>query len=245
MKVKYDSINGTYSIPLKLYEPDGTIVGYIIAVHGFCGDMESSAIKELAERMEQHGIAVVAFDFVGHGKSTADEHFCLSACRQDMLDVIEYAAERYNDKGFTAVFATSFGGYVTLLNKGSIPLTTKLVLRAPAVNMAKSFIQFVPDFDTFRSNGKCEMGFERKLEVPYSFYEELVSNPVLSVKCERPLLIIHGNKDDIVLPDDIEIFCNNNPMAVLKVIEGADHRFKNEGEMSKVMDLTVEYLIGS
>ena len=243
MRVRYDCFISNYRINVKIYEPDDDINGYIIAVHGFCGDMESSAIQALAVRMEQSEIAVIAFDFVGHGKSEADKHFSLSACKRDMSDVMRYMQQKYNGEKPLGIFATSFGGYITLLNSDNIPSTTKLVLRAPAVNMAESFLKFVPDYDEFQNAGKCEMGFERKLSVPFSFYDELRSNSVLMTDYDRPILVIYGDQDDVVNFSDIEAFCTQNPKAVLKVISGADHRFKGKGELEQVIELSEKYIL--
>ncbi len=241
MKETYISIEHDYVINMKLYEPESEINGYIIAVHGFCGDMESSAIKALAKRMERHNYAVISFDFVGHGTSLADEHFSLSACQQDIQDVMKFAAEKYSDNRFVGVFATSFGGYITLLEMDSISDTVKIVLRAPAVNMERSFLTFLPDFDKFKADGKCIMGYERRLTVPYSFYDELRNNSVINRNYDRPMLIIHGSRDEVVDPTDIQMFCHINPKAELKIIEKADHRFKASGELDKIIDISEEY----
>jgi len=243
VKIQYHNISINYEIPLKLYEPDIVIKGYIIAVHGFCGDMESSTIQALAARMVQNEIAVTAFDFVGHGKSEADKHFSLSACKRDMSDVMRYMQQKYNGEKPIGIFATSFGGYITLLNSDNIPSTTKLVLRAPAVYMAESFLKFVPDYDEFQNAGKCEMGFERKLSVPFSFYDELRSNSALMTNYDRPILVIYGDQDDVVNFSDIEAFCTQNPKAVLKVISGADHRFKGKDELEQVIELSEKYIL--
>ena len=247
MKVNYSEIRNVYSIKVKTFEPDVPIKGYILALHGFCGDMESSVIKALAKRMTPHGFAVVAFNFPGHGTSEADEYFSLYNCRQDMMEVIKYANNLYEVFYPTDVFATSFGGYVTLLNNDNLPSSTALVLRAPAINMKASFEKFTDDMDAFRRNGLQEMGFDRKLNVPYSFYEELVSNDIHDKEFEAALqgevLIIHGDKDDIVLPDDMQMFYWNNPMIKLEVIEGADHRFKGNGHLKNLLDMAENHFL--
>lgn len=243
MKVHYDEIRNVYDIKVKLFEPDGCVNGFILAVHGFCGDMESSVISRLAERMIAHGLAVVTFNFPGHGTSDADEYFSLMNCRKDMLTVIRYAERKYQEIPFTAVFATSFGGYVTLHNLDEIPLNTKIILRAPAVNMKSSFARFVNDMDSFRINGFEIMGFDHKLNVPYSFYTELENNYILNYDFDRTMMIIHGDCDDIVIPEDMTVFCQNNPLAELNVIKGANHRFKGNGELEQIINLAEKYIM--
>ena len=242
MKVKYSEIKNVYGIKIKTFEPEDKITGYILALHGFCGDMESSVIKALAKRMTLHGFAVVAFNFPGHGTSDADEYFSLYNCSQDMFEVIKYANNLYEVYSPTAVFATSFGGYVTLQNMNDISADTKIILRAPAVNMQRSFEKFTENMDDFRVNGHQIMGFDRKLTVPYSFYTELENSYILKHDFQRPMLIIHGDKDDVVLPEDMKIFCKNNPSAMLEVIEGADHRFKGNDYLKQILDIAEKYI---
>ena len=243
MKIKYSEIKNVYGIKIKTFEPDDKINGYILALHGFCGDMESSVIKQLAKRMTPHGFAVVAFNFPGHGTSEADEYFSLYNCRKDMFEVINYVYKEYGFEYPTSIFATSFGGFVTLQNMNDIPTETKIILRAPAVNMKRSFEKFTDNMDTFRENGQQIMGFDRKLTVPYSFYTELENNYILEHDFHRPMLIIHGDRDDVVLPEDMKIFCKNNPSAMLEVIEGADHRFKGNDYLKQIIDIAEKYIM--
>lgn len=244
MKTTYFSINVKYDIKAKLFEPENEVKGCIIAVHGFCGDMESSVITSLAERMTSSGYSVITFNFAGHGTSEADEYFNLSNCRDDLIEVFRFAENKYGTDIPKVFFSTSFGGYVTLLELGIIPKDVKIVLRAPAVNMKKSF-ENIAGIDNLKKADKyIEMGFDRKLRVPLSFYDELSENYILERNINREMLIIHGSVDDVVLPEDMAVFCKYNPLAELAVIEGADHRFKNEGELEKIINIAEEYIIG-
>ena len=243
MKIKYCELSGIYDIPIKRFEPEGDATGFIVAVHGFGGDKESSAISLLAERMTTKGYAVIAFDFPAHGASKADDYFCAANCRLDLANVYKYACELYPEAENKAVFATSFGGYTTLLSLDTLPEDVKIVLRAPAVDMRATFEMQVPDgIDTLRKKGSAVMGFERKLNVPYSFYTELCENDISHTDLQREMLIIHGDKDADVLPEYINRFCEANPRAKLEVIKGADHRFKGEGELEKVVELAERYI---
>ena len=245
MKVKYSEIKNVYSIKIKTFEPEDKIKGYILALHGFCGDMESSVIKQLAKRMTPHGFAVVAFNFPGHGTSEADEYFSLYNCRKDMFEVINYVYKEYGFEYPTAIFATSFGGYVTLLNHDELPANIAYVLRAPAVNMKASFEKFTDDMVAFKKKGWQEMGFDRKLKVSYRFYEELINNDIrddADLDLQGETLVIHGDKDDIVLPFDMQWFYWNHPLMKLEVIEGADHRFKGNDYLKQIIDLAEKHI---
>lgn len=242
MRIKYEMIHGIYDIPLKIYDTDNA-VGYVIAVHGFGGDKESSAIESLAKRMTARSYAVIAFDFPAHGTSKADDYFCLSNSRFDLETVLRYAEGRYPDAGRKAIFATSFGGYVTLLSLDKLPADMRIVLRAPAVDMKASFEKMLPvTHDEYKKAGFVEMGFERKFNVPYSFYTELCENDISQTDMQRDILIIHGSQDNIVQPEYIQRFCKANPKAKLEVIEGADYRFKKKGELDMAVSMAEKYI---
>ena len=245
MKICYEMIHGIYDIPIKRYEPEGTVSGFIVAVHGFGGDKESSAIEALSERMTAQGLAVIAFDFPAHGASKADGYFCTANCRLDLMNVFEHACGLYPDADIKAVFATSFGGYITLLSLDTLPADVRIILRAPAVDMRAIFERMLPlTLEKYKQAGAVEMGFERKLDVPYSFYTELCENDISQKDMQREMLIIHGDRDDIVLPEYISWFCEANPKARLEIIDGADHRFKGEGEIERVIDSAESYITG-
>ncbi|MBP3268696.1 MAG: alpha/beta fold hydrolase, partial [Ruminococcus sp.] len=226
MKTTLCAVQSAYIIKVKRYEPEKQASSYILALHGFCGDMESSYIRKLGKLCTKQGIAVVAFNFPGHGTSDADDYFSLENCRKDMLAVIRYANSLYGVSSPAAICGTSFGGYITLLNLPKIPLSTDIVLRAPAVNMKRSFEKFLTDMYSFKKRGFEEMGFERKILVPYTFYTELENNNILEHNFDRDMLIVHGDHDDIVLPEDMQRFCIHNPGVKLRVVSGGDHRFK-------------------
>ena len=244
MNIEYYELSNIYDIPLKRYDPEDKVTGFIVAVHGFGGDKDSTAIEALAECMTARGYAVIAFDFPAHGASKADEYFCTANCRLDLENVFEHAQRLYPEAQNKAVFATSFGGYITLLSLDILPEDVRIVLRAPAVDMRATFKHLLPcTTDEYKKAGTVEMGFERKMNVPYSFYEELCENDISQCPFDRDMLIIHGSKDDIVLPEHIRRFCEANPKAKLEIIKGADHRFKGEGEIEKVITAASEYIL--
>jgi alpha/beta superfamily hydrolase len=242
MKTILCDVQGAYVIKAKRFEPDQKASGYVLALHGFCGDMDSSFIRKLGILCIKRNIAVFAFNFPGHGTSSADEYFSLENCRKDMLDIMRYANRIYGVSAPTAICGTSFGGYITLLNLPKIPLNTDIVLRAPAVNMKRSFEKFVADMESFPKRGFEEMGFERKIIVSYTFYTELKNNYILSHDFGREMLIVHGDCDDIVLPVDMQTFCEHNPSVKLEVISGADHRFKVKGQIESTLKIIEDYL---
>ena len=237
------SLTRDYEIKCKLFAPeDGEIKQIIVGVHGFAGDKDSSMLKRLAKACNE--CALLCFDFPAHGKSPAtEEHFTIENCKKDLLFVCDYVRKNYPDAK-KAVFATSFGGYITLHCLDNLSDFVP-VLRAPAITMADILVDNVLKLtvEDFSNAGRIICGFERKIDLPFSFYTEMRDLPTLLREFpKREMLIIHGDLDNIVPPPVIYEFAEKNSFVTLKIIEGADHRFKNRGEIDTVVTYTKEFI---
>jgi alpha-beta hydrolase superfamily lysophospholipase len=222
------------TIPCKVFLPEGEPGQIILGVHGFAGDMESSVLKKLGEALCEAGKALICFDFPAHGSSTApDSHLRVDACQEDFRAMAAYIRSTYPGKEY-GVFATSFGGYITLLCADFIP-DFRMVLRAPAVTMAETFIRkIIPcSREEFLDSAGAWCGFERKMFVSRAFYEDLLENPPEIPPC--PLLILHGTEDDVIYFEAVRKIADTYPNVTLIAFPGADHRFKNPGEAQKIV----------
>ena len=96
--------------------------------------------------------------------------------------------------------------------------------------------------EEFENAGTVRCGYERKLDLPYSFYTDLQKHADAAQASDSPMLIIHGSADNTVPYEHVKDFCRCHPNAILRTIEGADHRFKKPGELEEVVKLTREYV---
>ena len=245
MEIKHFLICREYGIPCKLFLPWGREVAHItIGVHGFAGDKESSMLEKLAHRCTAEGGALLCFDFPAHGASPVQaDMLTVENCKQDLLAVASYAQQHYPHAP-KSIFATSFGGYISLLCCHQLP-QYRIFLRAPAVTMPSILLDNVlkTTDEAFRSAGVIRCGFERPIELPYSFYCQLREEADLLTKpCPNPIAIVHGDRDDIVPPSVILTFVRNHPQAKLHIIENADHRFKKPGQIEKITQLAGDFL---
>lgn len=245
MKVSYFNIENT---PCKMYLPNAENVGLcVLAVHGFGGDKDSSAVEALAEALCPRSAAVYCFDFPAHGSHPANGEFLtVEACSAALVSAARYMRKAHPGTR-AGVFATSFGGYMALLNLDELEGilgSFSLVLRAPAVRMADTFEKRMigGQMRRLEAGGFVECGFERKIAVRRAFLEGLKRHDVCK-PYPKPMMIIHGDADDVVTVDDIDAFVALNPLTVLERIPGADHRFKGEGCLAKAVGAAAEYLL--
>lgn len=243
MIIKYFDIEREYPIKCKAFLPDDSVKMFILGVHGFAGDKESSMLFELAKAVVSEGGAVICFDFPAHGDSPTDESkLTVENCKSDLLAVAKWAENAY-PIAEKFVFATSFGGYISLLAADNMT-GYKLMLRAPAVTMPKVLLEAVLNLtaNQFKKAGVIECGFERKIRLPYSFYQDLVCYDLYEKNYDNPILVIHGDKDDVVPIDDVVRFCDNRKNTSLVVIDNADHRFKKAGEIERVVCTAARFM---
>jgi len=233
-----------YDIPCKLFWAEGNVEIVVIGVHGFAGDKDSSVLAALAEQICRVQGALICFDFPAHGKSeAADEYLRIGNCKRDLLCVAEYVREMFPGKKY-GIFATSFGAYVTLLCSERLKDFEK-VLRAPAVTMASSFAEKILPVskEEFLKNGGAVCGYERKIFVSTAFYADLLGETVTMP--EQALMIIHGTQDDIIPYEAVKALAGDNVQIKLITVEGADHRFKRPGDLSVIIEESMQWLLNA
>ena len=248
VKFKLKSTNG-YNISAKSYLPQESPKEIIIAVHGFAGDKESSAISLLAKEMTKEGFGVVCFDFPGHGESEVEaDKLTIDNCINDIETIEEYIKEKYGKQMKIDLFATSFGAYITLLKIFKYNTKyNKIELSAPAIKMDKIFKETLlrETFEEFQKRGITKLGFDRIMNIPFSFYEELKQNQILKIyKNSQKILIIQGTEDDVApIKDTKELIDLDKTNFELFEIRGADHRMKKDGELEKAINKAKEYFL--
>lgn len=230
-----------YNIPCKLFEPENGQPDFVVVgVHGFAGDKESSVLTALAESLCSNRAALICFDFPAHGHSRADDCFLrVNNCKNDLLTVIGFVIKQFPQKKY-GLFATSFGGYISLLCAKQL-VNWKIVLRAPAVTMAETFIQRILPIskEDFLEKGGAECGYERTMFVSCDFYRDLLDNKIIVPPYS--LMIIHGTNDDIVPYQAIHHLSKIHNNIKLVSIEGANHRFKRTGELECIVEKAISW----
>ena len=96
--------------------------------------------------------------------------------------------------------------------------------------------------EQFHKAGRVVLGaaMKRAVEVPYSFYEELQGH-MLYYNHEMPMLLLHGEKDNLIPLSYIEPFRQYNPDSKLVVVPGVTDQFPGMGQWDMVVDLTRDW----
>ena len=237
--------NGGRNTPCILREPDtGRPRRVVIGVHGIGGCKEDPIQESIAEEMELFGAAVLRFDLPAHGENE-EEILSLHGCVDTLLDVADYAAERYPDLKDLCIFATGFGAFVTLTalqDLIELPFQVKLVIQTPSLRMDQTVLNLTR-VSTVTLEAMEMVLFKtsrRSIGFFYSFYEECRDNPAFAAY-PIPMLILHGQYDDYVPMSDIQLLRDLNDHSKLVIIPGASHQFLEPGAWDMVLDLTRDW----
>ena len=209
-----------------------------IFCHGFCSGKGSKSVKVVANMLLECGIPSISFDFPGHIDSIqGTDKLEVDVCISYINSVVEYVKKEYGDNIKISFYAISFGAYI-LLNKliGDNSYYDNIVLRSPAFNMKNILVESLlkEPFEQYKRVGKAKAGHGGKIEVPYSFYEDLSRHNLYdNYKEKRKILIIQGSLDDTAPIKDTYKFIKNRPEIELIEMKNIKHHMEpNEISLS-------------
>lgn len=226
--------------------PDNA-AGLIIACHGFRGGKENGGrIYHLAEELSRHKMGLLAFDFQGSGQSEG-EYKTITLTRQarDLNDAIQFA--RKNLQLPIYLLGRSFGGSTVLAGgsvdpdiSGYIFWCTPIYLRETFAGIMETAAQEMEQGNTVTLIDDWGNSFELAPDL-FNDFQKHNMDYYLACIGNRPVLIVQGQADEVVSPDNARYIADKLPQAVLHIVEGADHRFTAHTPQRDA--LTLEWLL--
>ena len=217
----------------------------IIFIHGLNSDMNGVKALAVEKYARKNNLNFIRFDCRGHGKSHGKfEEFTISDWRRDLLDIIDHVA-----KGPQILIGSSMGGWLMMLAAKARPKRIKgMIGLAAAPDFGKDL------YNNLNKKNKREItskGITKYTSYGFSYYLtkkffiEAEKNRILkkSLYFTKPLVLIHGLKDNVVKEDV--------PRKILKKITGknvniiylkeSDHRLSSDTDL-KVIINSISYI---
>jgi pimeloyl-ACP methyl ester carboxylesterase len=217
--------------------------GAVILCHGMESGKESDKLVLIARALAQKGIPALRFDFSYVGESSGRfEDITYTGEVEDLAAAYSLLQGRY--PGRTAILGSSMGGTVALLFAAIEPRVAALVTVAAPLhpeNFPKRMLT-AEQLRQWRLQGFTVYN-GRRLNVSLLRDLERINVPAFAKKLACPVLIIHGEADDVVPVS--EAFGLHDCLVNAKrlfIVRGADHRFSDPGLMERVANEAVDWL---
>jgi pimeloyl-ACP methyl ester carboxylesterase len=193
----------------------------VVLSHGYGGTQDE--VLPVADALHRAGFTIFTYDLRGCGGSTGEITFGARE-QDDLASVVDELARRPDvDADRIGAFGFSMGGATTILAAAKEP-RIKAVAADSAWTNAKSWLRpslasvFLHPRDRFTTLSVAVL--ERRLGIDL---DDL--RPVDAIGgLDRPVLLIHGSADDVILPRDSEgLLAAAGPRAELWRVAGAGH----------------------
>ena len=205
----------------------------IIILHGFPGS-SSHRVKKLSKMLSLLGYLSMGFDFSGTDKSDGKfEDKLMSQEVKEIKYAIDYIKNNYSVKKII-LYGHSTGAVDAALYAHKDKRISKLILSGGLVDLKNSAKydfneKQISDFKNkgyityYRSNH-----WTHRKKLKKAFYNEYFTLDVVKTlkKYKRPILVIHGDKDDVVpIANGYQVFKTANQPKKMVVIKNCNHDF--------------------
>ena len=228
-------------IPLQavLERPVAGPCPLVLVLHGFTSTKDKSHTLAACEAMHEAGFATLRFDLYGHGESGGTFHdHTLYKWISNTLTVMDWARKQ----DFTTeiyLSGHSQGGLVAALAGGMAPdLVSGLILRAPAFMIPRcaregSLLGFT--FDPLHVPEEIQVIKDLTLSGNYIRTAQTIHVEDAVDRFPGPVLIIHGDMDDVVPCEDSVKAAGRYRNAALQILHGEGHHYDHFPEQMKDM----------
>jgi alpha-beta hydrolase superfamily lysophospholipase len=252
------------------WEPDHSPAAVINIVHAF-GE-HSGRYQKWAGLFVEKGMAVLASDLIGHGKSYGKRGYIKNY--QVLLDQIDLQLQKSSELFRNApriLYGHSMGGNLVInYAMSKDPLVSALIVTAPWLQLvsdlpwymllfSRILRPFFPSFtvkagidNTYRTHDPLvnQMVKEDPLlhrRMSLQLYYEVSRKGLYAMrniyKINRPFLLMHGSNDRWTSHEaSMEITTNTSRLTRLKIWDGLYHELHNEYEYLEVFNYIVDWL---
>ncbi len=218
----------------------------VILVHGWSGNHLGSRNRffvTAARFFADEGLNVMRFDFRGSGNSTGEfENQTITSMIEDLVTLEEYALEHFDFNGKVVLVGHSQGFYVSLFAVQEMKRVAGLVSWAGRVSDLKDF-QSVVWFEELERKGRWA---HSDFVVTKAYVKDSMNyrSSEAITKLALPVLLVYGEKDDVVPPSEglkfLKFYGGKN--AKLEILDDLNHYFEGEKVKEKVLSLTYRWI---
>ena len=206
----------------------------VLILHALTGNKENRTINFLAKNLPEHGFDTIQFDLSGHGESEGRmENASIAKQLEDINAVLRQVTQVKTNR--IIIVGNSFSVITALAFAKNNESVAGLILLSGRAN----YLKYIENLEKIDDKYKLT----EDVFVDESFIEDYKKyNPVENIKFFKgPVLIIHGEKDEVIPKEDAELFyASAKSKKDIFLIPGAGHRYSEQKD--KVLDKIIEFL---
>lgn len=204
----------------------------VIICHGFTANCNRPLLTDIANDLQNQGIASLRFDFNGHGKSEGEfQNMTVLNEIDDLKDVISWAQSQPWVES-VSLLGHSQGGVVVSMTAGELgdSVIKNVVLMAPAAVLRDDAIRGNTQgaqYDPWNFKGDYVEIPQRGLKLGRKYVETARNLPIYETawRYTGPVLVIQGTHDRVVPYTYAERYDEGYKDCTLRLIPDEDHSF--------------------
>jgi len=244
---KKELLQGIVHIPKNYNPKTGTAIIYL---HGFPGSMFGTA-KRFLTPLAKLGYLCLRFEFSGTNTSQGKfQHKLMSKEVKEIKYAIDFLQQHYGFKHLILI-GHSTGAIDAALYAYKDKRITKLVLSGGVSDLPHAVRYDFTDLQVYQFWTKGYIKYHRphhwvhNKTLPKAFYDEFftLNIPQSLKKFHKPLLILHGEKDQgVFVKEAHELFKLVNKPKQLAIIKDADHSFTKGKHLSQALNTIFKFI---
>ena len=237
-----EKLAGTFHVPSE-DSRHGIILG-----HCFTCSRHTRILRDISSALVDEGFKVLRFDFSGNGQS--EGNFSESLYSKQIAEM-KTAASFMSAEGVSwiGVAGHSMGAMVALFaasEMNKVKAVCTLAARASALKTNHFLSQ--GQMQELQLSGRVSfMSRGRNLELTEAFFSDAEQYDLSSIiaSLPQPLLVVHGDKDEIIPVENAYKLQQYKPTDTdLAIISGADHMFSQDEKRQEVAQRVAKWFKG-
>ena len=224
-KVEFEGSQGGM-LAARLDKPEGDVKAYALFAHCFTCTKDIYAASRISKVLNQHGIAVLRFDFTGLGASGGDfANTNFTSNVEDLIKAAAYMKEHVHPVDI--MIGHSLGGAATLKAAGQIDDVKAVITLCAPADSAHVAHHFESSRDDIMKNGEAEVCLVgRPFTIKKQFIDDIESQNMDTAiaNLKKPLLVMHPPLDQTVGIENAQhIFVTAKHPKSYVSLDDADH----------------------
>ena len=239
-KVSFVNLRGQPLNGVVHHPQAGIPRGGVILCHGMESNKESDKLILLSRALAERGLLALRFDFACAGPGKFEE-ITYSGEVDDLSTAFAFMRDRHPGK--IALLGSSMGGTVALLFAARHADVATVVTIAAPVHPERftSRLLTLAQVQQWRKTGYTFYHGQR-INVSLLHDLEKINVPEAVKKINCPVLILHGDRDDVVPVEEAHDLYRYLPgIKELSILDGADHRLSDPALMDRALSETIEW----